>query len=281
MPPRPRSRTARWPPSGSTTSPGGPASRGRPSTSCSSRGAGCSSRWRSACARWRASSDSWRPRATRTRASRSAGRSASRCGVYATRPELARALFTMAGVDADARRGGRRARGRATPGMLHLAKRLKAQGQLREGITVKEAADLLSVVTSFPAFDELYFARGPAAGRRRRPPGRPRRAGGLPGRVGILGACPSRSTAASATSRRRPEPAPGRPAGGSRPWPARRRRFVVQRHRATRLHYDFRLEIDGVLARGPSPRARPSTRRSGAWPSTSRTTRWSTSTSRA
>ncbi|MEA2536350.1 MAG: bifunctional non-ous end joining protein LigD [Chloroflexota bacterium] len=50
---------------------------------------------------------------------------------------------------------------------------------------------------------------------------------------------------------RTPEPAPGRPAAGAT---AKGGRFVVQRHRATRLHYDFRLEIDGVLVSWAVPR---------------------------
>jgi bifunctional non-homologous end joining protein LigD len=47
------------------------------------------------------------------------------------------------------------------------------------------------------------------------------------------------------------------PSGEAKVAPSKQRRFVIQKHDATRLHYDFRLEFDGVfkswaVTRGPS-----------------------------
>jgi bifunctional non-homologous end joining protein LigD len=47
------------------------------------------------------------------------------------------------------------------------------------------------------------------------------------------------------------------PSGDAEPHAGSRLRFVIQKHAATRLHYDLRLELDGVfkswaVTRGPS-----------------------------
>jgi AcrR family transcriptional regulator len=91
------------------------------------------------------------------RAFRDAQRESMR--VYAAMPELARALFSLAAIDPDAVAAVKALDDGRVPGMFDLAGRLHAQGYLRPGITVEEAADLLTVVTSFQAFDQLFGVR--------------------------------------------------------------------------------------------------------------------------
>ena len=84
--------------------------------------------------------------------------------VYAAMPDLARAMFTMAAIDPDAVAAVRAIEDGRRPGMVHLARLLQAQGYLRDDVTVEEAVDILTVVTSFQSFDELFTGSGLPAG---------------------------------------------------------------------------------------------------------------------
>lgn len=91
-------------------------------------------------------------------------RTAQRVAVelYAALPELARAMFTLAAIDPDAVAAVKAIEDGRRPGQAALARRLAEQGYLRPGVSVEEATDILTVVTSFQAFDELYGRGLPA-----------------------------------------------------------------------------------------------------------------------
>jgi AcrR family transcriptional regulator len=91
-------------------------------------------------------------------AMRGAQREAAR--MYAKMPDLARALFTLSAIDPDAVAAGRAIEDGRRPGQAEIARRLAAQGYLRDGVSVAEATDMLTVITSFQAFDELFSGSG-------------------------------------------------------------------------------------------------------------------------
>ena len=93
-------------------------------------------------------------------------RKGMRAGVdmFAQNRDLARALYSMAQLDADAVGGAvQRIEVNRTAGMKRLARRLREQDELLPGVTEAEAANVLWMLTSFDAFDQLYTGRGLSA----------------------------------------------------------------------------------------------------------------------
>jgi AcrR family transcriptional regulator len=81
--------------------------------------------------------------------------------VFAAHRDVHRVLHSMAQLDPEAVGGVmQRVDVRRGRGMEYLAGRLEEQGRLRAGVGVREAADLLWILTSFDAFDLLFSGRG-------------------------------------------------------------------------------------------------------------------------
>jgi hypothetical protein len=83
------------------------------------------------------------------------------CRMMATDRDLYRVLFSMSEIDPDSVGGAvRKKEDNRRGGMLHLARRLSKEGALREDVTVRQAARLMWVLTSFESFDLLHTGQG-------------------------------------------------------------------------------------------------------------------------
>ena len=80
--------------------------------------------------------------------------------LYSEEHAVARAIVTLAAIDADVAHAAARFEYGRKEGMAELARRLNAAGQLRDDVSEAEAADVLWVVTSLATFSQLYQERG-------------------------------------------------------------------------------------------------------------------------
>jgi len=80
--------------------------------------------------------------------------------LYGEQHAVSRAIMTLAALDPDVAHAAARFEYGRKEGMADLARRLKAKGALRAGVTEQEAADVLWVVTSLDTFSQLYQGRG-------------------------------------------------------------------------------------------------------------------------
>jgi len=84
--------------------------------------------------------------------------------MYAEARDTYRVLYSMAQLDPDAVAGAmQREEQKRSRGMDELAGRLAEAGALRDGISRRQAAALLFVLTSFESFDLLFAGRGLSA----------------------------------------------------------------------------------------------------------------------
>lgn len=80
--------------------------------------------------------------------------------MYAADRDIYRALFSMAQLDPESVGGGvQKMENERAGGMAHVANRLAEDGVLRDGLGVDRATDVLWMICSFDAFDQLFTGR--------------------------------------------------------------------------------------------------------------------------